>query len=279
MPSAPLWRNCIPESSTSPVRPTMCVSGHGPYQAMTPEYYFTKRATTKFHSELGMPNIVTMDSLNAMMPEESMWPQGNMWGIHDFSLAGAQGGASFRDRIDTSYGGADNAADWVSLAQFVNYEGYRAMFEAQSKNRMGLLDLDEPSDVALHGLADLRLLPGAHRRLLRRQACLRTPAHSVEPGDGPCGSGELQRRNRQRAHRHRGDPQPRWLRPVEPLHRARQQRGQHRFRPADRVSGRPLRRPLHPPEADPRQPRSYRRTSTGEASKKETTVPCATCPK
>ena len=26
-----------------------------------------------------------------------------------------------------------------TLAQFVNYEGYRAMFEAQSKNRMGLL--------------------------------------------------------------------------------------------------------------------------------------------
>ena len=41
--------------------------------------------------------------------------------------------------IDKSYGGADNAADWVSLAQFVNYDGYRAMFEAQSKNRMGLL--------------------------------------------------------------------------------------------------------------------------------------------
>jgi hypothetical protein len=37
----------------------------------------------------------------------------------------------------SKYGGADNAADWVSLAQFVNYEGYRAMFEAQGKNRMG----------------------------------------------------------------------------------------------------------------------------------------------
>ena len=115
------------------------VSGHGPYQAMPPDYYFSQRATTKFHSELGMPNIVTMDSLRQMMPEESMWPQGNVWGLHDFSLAGAQGGASFRNRIDNSYGGADNAADWVSLAQFVNYEGYRAMFEAQSKNRMGLL--------------------------------------------------------------------------------------------------------------------------------------------
>jgi Exo-beta-D-glucosaminidase Ig-fold domain len=62
-----------------------------------------------------------------------------MWGLHDFSLNGAQGGASFRERIEKSYGGANNAADWVTLAQFVNYEGYRAMYEAQGKYRMGLL--------------------------------------------------------------------------------------------------------------------------------------------
>jgi hypothetical protein len=41
--------------------------------------------------------------------------------------------------MDTSFGGADNAEDWVTLAQFVNYDGYRAIFEAQSKNRMGIL--------------------------------------------------------------------------------------------------------------------------------------------
>ncbi len=115
------------------------VSGHGPYQAMSPQFYFTNRATPKFHSELGMPNIVTMDSLKAMMPESAMWPQGDLWGLHDFSLMGAQGGRAFRDRIAKSYGGANDAAGWVSLAQFVNYEGYRAMFEAQSKHRMGLL--------------------------------------------------------------------------------------------------------------------------------------------
>ncbi len=62
-----------------------------------------------------------------------------MWGLHDFTLNGAQAGETFRQRIDDSYGGADNVADWVELAQFVNYDGYRAMFEAQSKNRMGLL--------------------------------------------------------------------------------------------------------------------------------------------
>jgi len=62
-----------------------------------------------------------------------------MWGMHDFSLKGAQGGASFLERIEKSYGGADNPVDWIALAQYVNYEGYRAMFESQGKNRMGLL--------------------------------------------------------------------------------------------------------------------------------------------
>ena len=115
------------------------VSGHGPYRAQPLKAYFTQRATPKLHSEMGMPNIVTTDSLKLMMPESAMWPQGVMWGLHDFSLNGAQGGSSFRDMIDKGYGGAANAAEWVSLAQFINYDGYRAMFEAQSKNRMGLL--------------------------------------------------------------------------------------------------------------------------------------------
>ena len=115
------------------------VSGHGPYRAMDPAYYFRERATTKLHSELGMPNIVSLESLRAMMPESGLWPQGDMWGKHDFSLEGAQGGSSFIERIRKSYGDADDAATWVWLAQFVNYEGYRAMFEAQAKNRMGLL--------------------------------------------------------------------------------------------------------------------------------------------
>jgi hypothetical protein len=115
------------------------VSGHGPYRAQPLKLYFSQRATPKFHSEMGMPNIVTYDSLKEMMPEASMWPMNDLWGHHDFSLRGAQGSESFIKRIEESYGGASSAAEWVTLAQFVNYEGYRAMFEAQSKNRMGLL--------------------------------------------------------------------------------------------------------------------------------------------
>ena len=115
------------------------VSGGGPYAAQTAKFYFTNRATPKLHSELGMPNIVTFDSLRQMMPESALWPQGLEWGLHDFNLTSAQRLSGFRAMIDKSYGGADNAADWVRLAQFINYDGYRAIFEAQSKNRMGIL--------------------------------------------------------------------------------------------------------------------------------------------
>jgi hypothetical protein len=115
------------------------VSGGGPYAAQTPKYYLRSRATTKLHSELGMPNIVSYDSLRQMMPEADLWPQGLSWGLHDFNLNSAQRLSGFRSMIDKSYGGADNAKDWVTLAQFINYDGYRAIFEAQSKNRMGIL--------------------------------------------------------------------------------------------------------------------------------------------
>jgi hypothetical protein len=115
------------------------VSGGGPYRAMPVKFYFEHRATAKLHSELGMPNIVSLDSLKQMMPEADQWPQGDGWGMHDFTAKGAQSGAGYQALIEKSYGHADNVADWDELAQFENYDGYRAMFEAQSKNRMGLL--------------------------------------------------------------------------------------------------------------------------------------------
>ncbi len=82
------------------------MSGDGPYRALPPKTYFRNSATPKLHSEMGMPNIVPVDSLRMMMPESALWPQGAMWGLHDFSLHGAQGGASFRELIEKSYGGA-----------------------------------------------------------------------------------------------------------------------------------------------------------------------------
>ncbi len=114
------------------------VSGHGPYNALPPSLYF-RVADSKLHSEIGMPTIPPIESVRAMMPQSAIWPQGLDWGLHDFSLNGAQGGSSFLSIIEDSYGGAASGEEWISLAQFVNYEGYRAIFESQSKYRMGVL--------------------------------------------------------------------------------------------------------------------------------------------
>ena len=59
------WRNCIRGCTTSPVRRTIPSAGTVPIARMPLKFYFTQRATPKLHSELGMPNIVSMDSLRA----------------------------------------------------------------------------------------------------------------------------------------------------------------------------------------------------------------------
>jgi hypothetical protein len=115
------------------------VSGGGPYRAQTSKYYFEERATPKFHSEMGRPCIVPFESLEKMMPDSSLQHLGQIWGVHDFCLNGAQRASSFIRQMDESFGTIENMKEWVALAQWLNYDGYRAMFEAQSKYRMGLL--------------------------------------------------------------------------------------------------------------------------------------------
>jgi hypothetical protein len=75
-----------------------------------------------------------MESMKRTMPASAMWPQGSQWPLHDFYPKNP-----FKDAIDEEYGGADNLADWMALAQFVDYNAYRGMYEGQSKNRLGLL--------------------------------------------------------------------------------------------------------------------------------------------
>jgi hypothetical protein len=110
------------------------VSGRGPYRVEPLRYYF-EHAPSKLHSEIGSPNVVEMGSLRRTMPESAMWPQGgSQWLLHDFYPRNP-----FKTAIDEQYGGATNISEWVSLAQFVNYDAYRGMFEGQSKNRLGVL--------------------------------------------------------------------------------------------------------------------------------------------
>jgi len=115
------------------------VSGGGPYNALPVRDYFLLYGFNKFHSERGMPNVMNYESLVEMLPESSLWPQNSLWGIHDYCLESAQRAASFNQMIDKAFGMPDNAKRFTELAQWINYNGYRGMFEGRSMYRQGLL--------------------------------------------------------------------------------------------------------------------------------------------
>ena len=116
------------------------VSGHGPYRMLPAKTYFTlETGNDKFHSERGMPNVMTYESFLRTYSSEGIWPPSDEWGLHDYTLEGAQGAASFNEIIAQGYGSPQNAREFTELAQWVNYDGHRSLFESRSKHRMGLL--------------------------------------------------------------------------------------------------------------------------------------------
>lgn len=128
-----------PDIHYIPCSSTGVVSGGGPYRALPPRDYFMLYGYDKFHSERGMPNVMTYESLKQTLPESAIWPQNNQWGIHDYCLDGAQGAASFNQMIEKGFGKPDNAQKISELAQWINYSGYRAIFEGRSLYRKGML--------------------------------------------------------------------------------------------------------------------------------------------
>ncbi|MDY6247911.1 MAG: glycoside hydrolase family 2 protein, partial [Prevotella sp.] len=114
------------------------VSGHGPYWAIPAREYFEKQ-TGKLHTERGMPNIMTYEGLSRTLRPEHLWPQNEYWGQHDFTQQGAQRGASFNSLISKGFGEPKNACEFTTIAQWQNYDGYRAMYESTNHDRQGLL--------------------------------------------------------------------------------------------------------------------------------------------
>jgi hypothetical protein len=115
------------------------VSGGGPYRALPPRDYFLLHGYNKFHSERGMPNVMTYESLRQTLPESALWPQNTLWGVHDYTMESAQSCASFNQIIEKGFGPAKDAKEFTELAQWINYDGYRAIFEGRSAYRQGIL--------------------------------------------------------------------------------------------------------------------------------------------
>ena len=126
------------------------VSGGGPYRALEPIEYFRLYGHDKFHSERGMPNVMNYESMvlafgiENVEPVNTMATPNKMYGLHDYTLGGgfgasAQAAESFNERIAKAFGKPKDAKEFADRAQWINYEGYRAIFEGRSEHRRGML--------------------------------------------------------------------------------------------------------------------------------------------
>ena len=86
-----------------------------------------------------MPCVPTYESLCRMLSPERLWPIGEAWGQHDFTLQGAQQGSGFCQMVSDVFGEAPDARHFTEWAQWINYNGYRAMYESAQQDRLGLL--------------------------------------------------------------------------------------------------------------------------------------------
>ncbi len=115
------------------------VSGFGPYWAKGPHYYFGHTYHT-LHSERGLLNIPSLESMKKMLTPEHEWPIDEVWALHDFCINSAQRSGEHEALMRESFGSYDSLEDFVRIAQMVDYQNHKAMFEAVYTGRsQGLL--------------------------------------------------------------------------------------------------------------------------------------------
>lgn len=114
------------------------VKMNGPYDYVPPIYWYvdTKNGGAfGFNTETGPgPQVPPMESIKKMIPKDHLWPVDTMWNFHC-------GGnvfnslAKYNEAIEKRLGAPTGLEDYLTKAQFINYEGMRAMFEAFNSNK------------------------------------------------------------------------------------------------------------------------------------------------
>jgi exo-1,4-beta-D-glucosaminidase len=110
----------------------------GPYDYVPPVYWYTDTengGAFGFNTETGPgPQVPPLESLRKMIPEKDLWPINAVWYYH-CARNEFFGLKRYNDAMDNRLGPAKDVDDYAAKAQFLNYEGMRAMFEAFVANR------------------------------------------------------------------------------------------------------------------------------------------------
>ena len=124
------------------------VSGGGPYRALPVKDYFNLFGKDKLHSERGMPTVMNYENLVRTLgeraePVSTVLHPNALYGLHDYCLGYgenycAQAAYSFNELLVKAFGEPEDAKEFATLAQWINYDGYRAIFEGRSEHRRGI---------------------------------------------------------------------------------------------------------------------------------------------
>jgi exo-1,4-beta-D-glucosaminidase len=124
--------------ASGPVSGPSGVKMRGPYEYVPPSYWLQDAkngGAFGFATEISPGAAVPpIESLQAMLPKEHLWPIDQTWNYH-------AGGGEFKDirvfttALESRYGKAADALDYTRKAQALTYEAERAMFEGYARNK------------------------------------------------------------------------------------------------------------------------------------------------
>jgi Beta-galactosidase/beta-glucuronidase len=135
------WPNPVLSSASQAPTSVTGASGvkrTGPYDYVAPSYWYVDNAhggAFGFNTETSPgPAIPSIAGLQTFIPQNHLWPIDEQWSYH------AGGGkfkdlTYFNDAMNATYGPANDLPAYTRIAQTMQYNGERAMFEAYGRNK------------------------------------------------------------------------------------------------------------------------------------------------
>jgi exo-1,4-beta-D-glucosaminidase len=110
----------------------------GPYDYVPPAYWYIDTSyggAFGFNTETGPgPQVPVLESLEKMIPKDSLWPIGSSW-LYHAARGKFHNLDAYNNAMNERLGQPNDLKDYLRKAQYMNYEGMRAMFEAFEANR------------------------------------------------------------------------------------------------------------------------------------------------
>lgn len=102
----------------------------GPWHYIENQLDYLTEQANGFSTELGAPSVPTAETIRKFIPEEDLWPIGDVWYYHDLHYESFDWKNYIRDVEKLGQAPSRNVDEFCSRAQFINYNVYRNMFEA-----------------------------------------------------------------------------------------------------------------------------------------------------